>query len=370
MSFGLLKHFKDIKKDKDEEKPKLFYRHIIIGQDLGSILKLCELKRSHPEDSIKLISARPVNRQMLYENYQFGISALRSENAVTEIYKKHFNAKILPQSNEALFYKDGKFHEFSGRAKPMELLSGEEFFTKKGYTLEISSLFNPEDWENLDKILIEHQEIRIFESIEKTNPEDLVEKNEWLLSFKDFQKIYCENLYVGISPKKFHSHLINKDLLTPEIIDFTSSIEAQAALSVTWALKKEVHPEDRTLFIPQSMTHEWGHFIVEFESYNHAQKEQLCHALFLIHDEEPQSEDLASKIKLMKRVIDRVFPELEKNINKEYIRFDEDMYLSNVKDKLLEQIGFDYPTLKFIGQVAHMPENLQTEKFLARTALS
>jgi hypothetical protein len=115
------------------------------------------------------------------------------------------------------------------------------------------------------------------------------------------------------------------------------------------------------------MTHEWGHFIVEFENTNEG---QFCHALFLIHEEEPQTEDLASKIKLMKRVLERVFPDFEKNINKEYIRFDDEMFISDVKDNLIEQIGFDYPTLKFLGQVAPMKPQFAQEKFLSRVLLS
>lgn len=125
----------------------------------------------------------------------------------------------------------------------------------------------------------------------------------------------------------------------------------------------------KILFIPQSMTHEWGHFLVEFETFNYQQKEQLCHVLFLIHDEEPQSEDLAQKIKLMKRVLDRVFTDIEKHIKKEYIRFDEEMFVSGLKDSAMEQLSFDYPTLKFIGQASALPAELSQEKYLARVLL-
>ena len=196
---------------------------------------------------------------------------------------------------------------------------------------------------------------------------DLVEKSEWLLTFKDFNKITCENLYSSLSPKKFLGFLKNKSHMTPDVIDFCSSAKIQGALSITWIMKKEISGEERTYFIPQSMTHEWGHFIVEFENTS---EHQLCHGLFLIHEEEPQTEDLATKIKLMKRVIERVFPNFEENIYKEYIRFDEEMFISDVKDNLIEQIGFDYPTLKFLGQSSPMKPQFSDEKFLARVLLS
>src|SRR5690606_14522652 len=128
--------------------------------------------------------------------------------------------------------------------------------------------------------------------------------------------------------------------------------------------------EEKTLFIPQSMTHEWGHFIVEFEQFDHSAKIQKCHVLFLIHEEEPQTEDLASKIKLMKRVLDRVFPDIEKHMVKEFIRFDDEMFISDIKEEALEQVGFDYPNLKFLGQTAPVPHEQLNQKYIARTLLN
>lgn len=370
MSFGLLKHFKDTKSGNTQTTTTTHYRHVIIGQDLGAVLKLVELRRHSPDESVRLITTRPLNKQALLENYEFGVSHLRSPTAVENIYRKFHNAKILPQNKEASFYKEGKFHDFGGRAKSMDLAPGENFFINKGYKIELSSFFTEEEWENLDKTLNDHSEIRIFQGIEKTTPNDLVNKNEWLLTFKDFTKVSCENLYVAISPKKFLSFVQNKESLTPELIDVCTSVSIQSAISVTWKLDKEIFPEEKTLFIPQSMTHEWGHFVVEFESFNFQKKEQLCHVLFLIHEEEPQSEDLAGKIKLMKRVVDRVFPDIEKHIKKEYIRFDDEMFISDVKDSALEQLSFDYPTLKFLGQASAMSSNLTNEKFLSRVLLN
>lgn len=369
MSFGLLKHFKDLKKNSHETVKTAHAQHIILGHDLGAVLKLVEIKKSFPGESIKLVSIRPITRNSLVETYDYNVNLIRSAEAVEGIYKSYFNAKIQPQSGDPIFYKDGKFHDFGGRAKSMEVLEGENFFTTPGFKLDVSSLFSEEDWENLDTILKEHQEIRIFESIEKTKPEDLVDKAEWTLNFKDFSRLTCENLYLSISPKKFLSLLHKKDDLTPELIDLCSSVKSQAAISVSWILSKEYQTEERTLFIPQSMTHEWGHFIVEFEAFDHKSGTQTCHVLFLIHEEEPQTEDLGSKIKLMKRVLDRVFNDIEKHITKEYIFFDEEMFVSNIKEEALEQVGFDYPSLKLIGQVSPVPSQFNGIQFLSRVLL-
>ncbi len=342
---------------------------MIVGYDLGAVLKLIELKKSFPGEAVKIITNRPLSRQILLENFQYGVSTLRTPEAVEGIYRKHFNARILPESKDPVFYKDGKFHEFGARAKPMNLLAGEEFFSAKGHRLELSSFFDEESWTNLDTIINEALDMRIFESIEKTTPQDLVEKQEWTLAFKDFSRLTCENLYVSLSPKKFLNYLTHKESLTAELIDVCSAATTRGAISVSWILNKEFSQNDQTLFIPQSMTHEWGHFIVEFERFDHKTGKGLCHVLFLIHEEEPQSEDLAGKIKLMKRVLDRVFPDLEKHIEKEFIRFDEEMFIADIKDQTAEQLAFDYPTLKFLGQAAPMPSTYTQEKYLARTLL-
>ena len=369
MAFGLLKHFKDARKANLSVTLTRHTKHVIVGHDLGAVLKLVELRKTHPEETVKIVTDRPLNRQILTENYQYGVSTLRSQEAVEAIYRKHFNARILPDSKEPVFYKDGKFHEFGSRAKPMDILPGEEFFTTKGYRVEVASFFDAESWENLDTMINEALDMRIFESIEKTTPEDLVEKQEWTLTFKDFTKITCENLYVSLSPKKFLNYLGNKEAMTAELIDVCSAVTTKGAISVTWMVNKDFNHGGQTLFVPQSMTHEWGHFIVEFENFDHRTNQGLCHVLFLIHEEEPQSEDLAAKIKLMKRVLDRVFTDIEKHITKEFIRFDEEMFVADIKDQTAEQLAFDYPTLKFLGQASPMETSHAQEKFLARTLL-
>lgn len=369
MSFGLLKHFKDARKANQAIVQTRHAQHVILGHDLGAVLKLVELKKAHPEATVKIVTDHPLNRQILFETSQYGVSTLRSPAAVEAIYRKHFNARILPEAKAPIFYKDGKFHEFGSRAKPMELQAGEEFFTTPGYRIDVASFFDEETWAKLDSIIAEALDLRIFESIEKTTPDDLVQKQEWTLSFKDFTKLTCENLYVALSPKKFLSFLDNKEALSAELIDLCSAATSRGAISVTWVLDKDFQLDGQTLFVPQSMTHEWGHFIVEFEAFDHRAQQGLCHVLFLVHEEEPQSEDLATKIKLMKRVLERVFPTLETHVKKEFIRFDEEMFVADIKDQAAEQAGFDYPSLSFLGQASPMSSELTQEKFLARTLL-
>lgn len=349
MSFNL-RAFKDLKKDHKNQNPRRHYRHLILGHDLKAVLQLIELKEKYPEDSIRLISSRLITKNTLIESYENGVSTLRDEETVSAIYKKYYDFKCHRQINEPLFYKDGKFHEFSGRAKPMELRDGEDTFKGLGYRYQISSLFKAENWEKLDEYLSQAQDVKVIDLIQKTNPQDLVEKDEWLLTTKDYNEVTAENLYVTMAPGKFLNLIHDKSSLSTELMDYLSSVNVLQGIQVCWELNKELYNEERTIFIPQSMTHEWGHFIVEFEAFNHATQTQKMHVMFLIHEEEPQAEDLASKIRLMKRVVDRVFSDFEKSIKKEFILYSEEMIQWGQKDNLSEQISFDYPTLKLLGE--------------------
>jgi len=353
MSFGLLKHFKKNKDEAQLQTKETHQKYLVLGSDLGGVLKLLDLKREHPTETIKLVSNRLITKQMLLETYEFGLSSLRSPEKVESLYRKYHGASILPQKMEPTFYKDGKFHDFGGRAKPMELLNGEMIFTQKAYRFKLASFFRADDWENLDQILSESLDIRHLESIEKTTPQDLVDIKEWRLHFKDFTSMSAQYLFVAMTPKKFIQYVHHKETLTSHLVDLCTSVNLQGGISVTWVMNGEVSSEEKTIFLPQSMTHEWGHFLVEFEPYKYETKTQLVHALILIHEEEPQAEDLASKIKLLKRVIDRVFPKFEEKIAKEYIRFDDEMFINDMKEEAKEQVNFDYPTLNFVERELH-----------------
>jgi hypothetical protein len=92
--------------------------------------------------------------------------------------------------------------------------------------------------------------------------------------------------------------------------------------------------------------------------------------MFILENEEIQTEDIAIKIKLMKRVMDRVFPKIEDSIKEEFIRLDSQMFVLPGSKSSLEQILFDYPHLKFIGQSSVLPDEWSEEKYFARSLLS
>ena len=90
-----------------------------------------------------------------------------------------------------------------------------------------------------------------------------------------------------------------------------------------------------------------------------------------VNEDEVNEEELAKKIRLMKRVIERTIPEFSKAKHDEHIQYDSEFFIDNVKDNLVDDIEFDHSHLKFIGQGAPIgAENAQEYKFLSRGLMS
>ena len=82
----------------------------------------------------------------------------------------------------------------------------------------------------------------------------------------------------------------------------------------------------------------------------------------IIDLDEVNEEELAKKIKLMKRVIGRVFPDFEKVKYTEHIHYNESELIKNFKDDLYHQDNEEQEYLKFVGIGAPLKED-DSEKF-------
>ena len=56
-----------------------------------------------------------------------------------------------------------------------------------------------------------------------------------------------------------------------KFIDFSSGIPRSHSLVVTYLSKELVIESEQILFLPQSQTHDWGHFVLEVENTNEGQ---------------------------------------------------------------------------------------------------
>jgi hypothetical protein len=365
MSFGI-KSFKKSKQDQISQDRK-HISHVILGQDLSSVLKLVELKKTHGPESLRLITPRFLTREILEQHYISQISTLRDNVQTLEVTGLYPNAQSVRFEEEPLFYKDGGWHKFNSRAKPMELQGGESFYQAPRQEIKLSSLFSDSDWNELDETLKAYQSVRILEKLEKINPTDLAHQDEWWMLFHDLGEVTCTHLYSSLAAREVLKRSGQGQTLPTEMAAWLSSIKKISGIGIYFECNDAVYPDATTLFVPQSMTHEWGHFVVDVHEYDQSKKIYPLTALILLHDEEPTSELMADKIKLMKRVFERVFNGFEKRIETEFIYVNEDYLEWSDEAKLAEDLIVSVPTLTLLGPLAaHSIEKRFLSKTLSR----
>jgi hypothetical protein len=349
--FGI-RAFKRLKEESTHiDDRRKYFSHIVVGDDFMAVWMFLKLRKEHGAEKVCLITENPLDQKTLLEEWKCSIHTLRDEETANTLIGLKPQLEITPSNTKVQFYKDTKLHEFGGRAKPMPLGAGEEEFLGSFYKVNFQNLFTSEDWEALDEVL-KGQENKILQSIELSTPQDLVEKTFFKLHTGEHESFECEHLHWVKNPKKFHRLVENKEELADAISEYCTHLQTQTGVVVHFDCDREIHPEAGTVFLPQSMTHEWGHFIVDFEAFDPASNQQGITGLILLKDEDLTEEELAKKIKLLKRVMERVFPEFSKSNYTEYIRFAEDMFIHGMKDELMQSMRSAMPQLEMLGSAA------------------
>lgn len=348
MSFGI-KALKRADKDHAKSEGRQHIQTVICGFDLAAVLKLVELKATLPPEKLRLITPRLITRDYLVEAYQGAVSTLRDNELTLQIAQKFPRASTTKVEHESLFYKEGQWHRFGGRAKGMELGDGESYFLPARQNLTVSSLFSESDWNELDQILNNYQNVRVLETLEKKAPQDLVNKDEWWMLFHDLTEVTCEDLWLSLPSRMVMKASHHGQTLPPEMAKYLAGIKSQSAIGLNWECTKEIYPEAKTLFVPQSMTHEWGHFILDVGQWDQERQCYPVSALILLHEEEPTSESMADKIKLAKRVLERVFPDFDKHVRREHIQASADYFETPLSGADAEALLIGVPQVHLIG---------------------
>ncbi len=341
-----------LKKVNDEEstlKKSSYVKHIVYGENTFGVLTFLKLHRKYPGE-VKLITRNPFFKEELLNEWNCTLNSIRSEEVAEAFMNLNPRFEVFKTSKEVLFYKDTKFHKFGGRAKPHELKEEEIFFTQSPYHIQLQAMFEGDEFEKLDEILKENQIHKIVSDIEISKPTDLVEVTNFKIQTGEFESFGCEKLYFCESPKKFLSLVGNKKELNDEVYSFAAGINNDQAISVYFKADREISKENGTIILPQSMTHEWGSFILDFEDFDQAENSQEFKALTFIGDEDLQEEDLAKKIKLMRRVIERVLPELGKANVDQSIRFNDEYRITGTNDTQFEKLKEQ--NVRFLGHGA------------------
>jgi hypothetical protein len=329
--FGI-RAFKKQKLENSKQLTKKYYKHVVLGENIWASLAYLKLAKLHGKENVKFISPNHYDKQTILTELKCNLPKLRDENNATILRDKNIHLEIFPKENASIFYKDSKFHDFDGRAKPMTLLEDEDHFIPKAFSMKLEGLFSDEEWNNLDETLNAAQDNKFVSKITVTQPTDLVEKTNFVLTTGELEEIHCEKLYYCHSPKSLFKLISNKSELNDDLAEYCNALQERVGLTIDFDVDKEIHNCAQTVFLPQSQTHEWGHFILDFNEFNPSTKTQNFKAMMFINIDEINEEELAKKVRLLKRTIERIFPEFQKARVTEHIHFDQEFLIRSSDD--------------------------------------
>lgn len=346
--FGI-RALKKVNEEDSNLKKSSFVKYIVYGENTYGILTFLKLFKKYPGE-VKLITRNPFLKEDLINEWNCTLNSVRSEEVANAFTALNPRFEVFKTNSDVLFYKDTKFHKFGGRAKPHELKEAELFFTQSPYNIQMKAIFNEGEFENLDEVLKNNQLHKIISEIEICEPTDLVEKVNFKIQTGEFESFGCEKLFFCESPKKFLNLVTNKKELNDDIYSFAAGISNDQAISVHFKCDREITKETGTIILPQSMTHEWGSFILDFQAFDQSTNTQEFKALTFIGEDDLQEEDLAKKIKLMRRVVERVLPELAKANVDQNIRFNDEYRVTGTNDTQYESLK--NKDVRFLGHGA------------------
>jgi len=360
MSFGI-RSMKKIKEEQKKEVSTLLKKHIVVGQSYEAIYAVLKLSKKYGKENVLLLTELPLNVSMIKEQIKCTIPSVRDEKSA-EYLRSHYPAlEILPSNSKVQFYKDGKFYFFGSKAKPMPLLAGEKYFTQEHFQVKLEKLFENE-WENVESLLENQQMIKFIETIQL-----LEEKNEpvrFEIIGSDDENIHCEQLYWVESPQMFVNKVKNKNQLSDEFMTYVGAQETMGALTLHFECHGQAHDAIGTFLLPQSMTHEWGHFICQIDHYEPETDTQSLTVMMMIREgDDVSEEDLAKKVRLMKRVMQRSLSSFKDRKYKEYIYFKEQALFLNFEDDLSDTIWKKQPYVHMLGSAGPVTKDFGFQHF-------
>jgi len=314
LSFSILK---SLKKSEEISYKNSYYPYLIVGSEFSSFKMLDFLRENCGDESVRLLTSHTVNSDDLCFA---GMRPLRGKTNI-ELFQKiepgvHFGEELC----QSVFYKDQKFRNFGGRAKPASMLDSEEFFTSESMPVDMNQL-TPKSFNDPG------------DTIHECIVSKIVHKNEsnsgkWQLYTKNNEILECDCLLFADPLPKFLSLISKTDSLEKKLIDACGAAGRKRGFAIHFTAPWKITDRQETLFIPQSLTHDWGHFIGEFLEFDEEKGVQEFSFFSLIDDENSSPAELSKKIRNLKRSIQRVFGEIRGEFNK-------DSKASLIKEKIV-----------------------------------
>lgn len=328
--------FKDLHKLKkiiEIQKEYIQVPHLVVGKDIFALSIYKLLQQKYGKENVRLLSEDALLKSDLMPK---GPSTLRgpvNQKIMQELYPEAIRSV---GTEQAMFYKDMAWKSFGGRSKPEALKFNEEFFTSTRFNIDAVKIF-PE-LENADEFIAqintEAYQVRL-KSIIRSGEGFKVE----CLNGTEFE---CEKLYFGQSPFQYLHYYSNKNDLSDLFIEFCESTKTPSALFVKFVFEKPITDILETLFIPLSYTHDWGHFVGEFnETFKGELSSQEIEFIHFLDEDQSSEEDISRVIRLLKKNMEKIFEKFSKINAREYIvleqeigclKIDNDLYLRSLKE--------------------------------------
>ena len=295
MGFGITSLKK--KSVKESIQTKILAPHLLVGDDFATCIKFCQLiKEFGPDNVIWLKNHQETTDQIENKWKHFSFLSVRKTEP--------------DQAESCCFYKDQQFKAFGGRSQPQEMSDVE--IQLIGHTEhktwdEILDEFEVRDqWSEFNNHAQKCVKEVVIANFASGDSDDLVEANYWGVMTTKNEFFLSENCYWGASIRNLRS-IMDRSSLNSEATD---SIEFQAAnqmeipaFVVHFEFDAEVKLDAPTsrVFIPVSQSQEQGHFVGLIQSksvsfFHHFQDEL-----------EVNKEEVAKRLKKLKRNLERIF---------------------------------------------------------------
>ncbi len=345
MSFGL----RQLKKTTESESQKIFHRHLVVGQDYFAVQTYFKLVQKYGKSEVGFLGLLPERLQDLLPHGPTRFRGKQSFESLTELYPES-NLELIDLP--ALFYKDGQYKEFGGRAKSEKLMLGEEFYLEpriKGHEV-LMLLPSQETYEALRNESHQTQ----LKSLSSCEPTELIENSHWAFLGLNGNSYQCEHAYYAGSPAQLFELREDKKNLSSEMVQFCELTQTYSELCLSFEFKKPIADEVNTVYLPLSYTHEWGHFVGEFSRTG--EMGQKFEAIHFLDKNENTEEDISRKIRLLKRSLEKIYPLFSKELVEEFVLLKEKSPCLNIDDKSFFESVDEWKNLSIVGLEAPLEE--------------
>lgn len=309
MSYSVLR---TLKKEDDKKIERKFVRHLVVGEDLFAVAHTQKLLTKWLAEEVAILVEKKFDSRDILPK---GASTLRGEANCAALKELYPEAITTEYDRVSRFIKEGKFKKFGGRSKPETLLWGEKFYVDPRIDIDLESLFPFIADENLYSKLPALEER--LKGISRMTSTDLVNPAHWAVECASGTIYECEHLYFAKGPAEFLNLVSNKASLSSAFIEWCEATQTPATLNHHWTFSKPVIDRTDTIFVPYSFTHEWGHAVVEFVARENGTQEARMTSF--IEPEQTSEEELGKKIRLYKRNLERICPDVSKFAQDEYL---------------------------------------------------